>query len=69
MAIIENGTRKNQRVLTGTLDELAKLIEMENIISPSLLIIGEVAQLHQQLNWFNKKIGELTNDSSQTLVA
>lgn len=56
VAIIENGTRKNQRVVTGKLGELADLIERHSIISPALLIIGEVASLHQQLHWFGAKV-------------
>ncbi|HEA14850.1 MAG TPA: uroporphyrinogen-III C-methyltransferase [Pseudoalteromonas prydzensis] len=55
VAIIENGTRKNQRVVTGKLGELADLIERHSIISPALLIIGEVASLHEQLHWFGEK--------------
>ncbi|WP_394193353.1 siroheme synthase CysG [Pseudoalteromonas atlantica] len=55
VAIIENGTRKNQRVVTGKLGELADLIESHSIISPALLIIGEVASLHEQLHWFGEK--------------
>ncbi|MDQ9093995.1 siroheme synthase CysG [Pseudoalteromonas haloplanktis] len=55
VAIIENGTRKNQRVVTGQLGELADLIERHSIISPALLIIGEVASLHEQLHWFGEK--------------
>ena len=55
VAIIENGTRKNQRVVTGKLGELADLIERHSIISPALLIIGEVASLHEELHWFGTK--------------
>jgi len=55
VAIIENGTRKNQRVVTGQLGELADLIERNSVISPALLIIGEVASLHEQLHWFGEK--------------
>ena len=55
VAIIENGTRKNQRVVTGKLGELADLIERHSIISPALLIIGEVASLHEDLHWFGEK--------------
>lgn len=55
VGIIENGTRKNQRVVTGKLGELADLIERHSIISPALLIIGEVASLHEELHWFGEK--------------
>ncbi len=58
IAIIENGTRETQRVVTGKLENLATLIETHSIKSPALLIIGEVAQLHQQLNWYKQANGE-----------
>ncbi|TQF72367.1 siroheme synthase CysG [Pseudoalteromonas luteoviolacea] len=54
IAIVENGTRKSQRVVRGTLSELAAKIEQHQIKSPALLIIGEVAALHEQLAWFGQ---------------
>ncbi|KNC65959.1 siroheme synthase CysG [Pseudoalteromonas ardens] len=54
VAIVENGTRKSQRVVTTELGQLAAQIEANNIQSPALLIIGEVAALHQELAWFGK---------------
>ncbi|MEO2267713.1 siroheme synthase CysG [Pseudoalteromonas sp. YIC-656] len=53
VAIIENGTRKEQRVFTGTLQHLDELIHQHKVQSPALLIVGEVASLHQQLAWFS----------------
>lgn len=45
IAIIENGTRKNEIRVFGALAELSALIEEEGITGPALLIIGEVAGL------------------------
>jgi len=44
VAIIENGTRANQRVIAGRLGGLATLIQTNKISSLSLIIIGEVAR-------------------------
>ena len=55
-AIIENGTRSNQRVLTGTLDSMAQLAQQHNIKAPSLLLIGEVTALATRLEWFGARI-------------
>ncbi|MFC3033706.1 siroheme synthase CysG [Pseudoalteromonas fenneropenaei] len=52
VAIVENGTRANQRVVSTRLNELASTIEAHQIQSPALLIIGEVAALHKELAWF-----------------
>ncbi|MBD1583355.1 siroheme synthase CysG [Pseudoalteromonas sp. S16_S37] len=54
VAIIENGTRKEQRVIRTQLSQLAEQIEAHQVVSPALLIIGEVAALHEQLAWFGQ---------------
>ena len=58
IAIIERGTQPCQRVLTGTLADLAVLAAQAE--SPSLIVIGEVVALRQQLAWFGEKSGEQT---------
>jgi uroporphyrin-III C-methyltransferase/precorrin-2 dehydrogenase/sirohydrochlorin ferrochelatase len=52
-AIIEQGTRATQRVITGTLEDLAHKAREALIESPALLIVGEVTRLHDALHWFN----------------
>lgn len=51
-ALIENGSRPNQRVLLGTLDQLPAIARRQQVQSPSLLIVGEVAALAAELSWF-----------------
>jgi uroporphyrin-III C-methyltransferase/precorrin-2 dehydrogenase/sirohydrochlorin ferrochelatase len=52
-AIVEQGTRPEQRVVTGTLADLAHKVREARVQSPALLIVGEVARLHDTLRWFN----------------
>jgi len=52
-AIIEQGTRATQRVVTGTLADLAHKAQQAGVQSPALLIVGEVVRLHDVLRWFN----------------
>jgi uroporphyrin-III C-methyltransferase/precorrin-2 dehydrogenase/sirohydrochlorin ferrochelatase len=52
-AIIENGTRAGQRVVTGTLDTLADKSVASEIKSPALIIIGSVVTLQNKLSWFS----------------
>ena len=52
-AIVEQGTRAEQRVVTGTLADLAQKARQSGIQSPALLIVGEVTRLHETLQWFN----------------
>jgi uroporphyrin-III C-methyltransferase/precorrin-2 dehydrogenase/sirohydrochlorin ferrochelatase len=51
-AIIENGCTPRQRVITGKLGTLPELAEKECVVSPALLVVGDVAALalaHQQI--------------------
>lgn len=42
VAVIENGARTNMRVLRGLLAGLPELIAQEAVVSPALIVIGEV---------------------------
>ena len=52
-ALIEQGTTPRQRVLTGTLDSLPGIISKTEVHAPTLIIVGDVVRLHDQLAWFN----------------
>jgi uroporphyrin-III C-methyltransferase/precorrin-2 dehydrogenase/sirohydrochlorin ferrochelatase len=56
-AIVQQGTTRNQRVLTGTLETLPRLTAEANLTPPTLIIVGEVVKLHRQLAWFNPASG------------
>jgi uroporphyrin-III C-methyltransferase / precorrin-2 dehydrogenase / sirohydrochlorin ferrochelatase len=51
-AIIENGTRPEQRVFVGTLAELVECAAAFEVRAPALLVVGEVAQLATAHHWF-----------------
>jgi uroporphyrin-III C-methyltransferase / precorrin-2 dehydrogenase / sirohydrochlorin ferrochelatase len=53
-ALIENGSRAGQRVVTGTLAQLAERAAVHAVRSPALLILGEVAALATSLAWFGQ---------------
>ena len=54
VAVIENGTRDNQRVITGTLATISDQASAAEIKSPALIIIGSVVTLRDKLSWFAK---------------
>jgi uroporphyrin-III C-methyltransferase / precorrin-2 dehydrogenase / sirohydrochlorin ferrochelatase len=56
VAIVENGSRANQRVLQTSLANMAQDALRHAIQAPSLLIVGEVAALAAQLHWFGELI-------------
>ena len=43
VAIVENGTRPDERVLTGRLDDLGGLVARHAVTGPAMLFVGEVA--------------------------
>ena len=53
-ALVENGSRPEQRVIAGTLDELPDLAQRHAVQAPALLVIGEVAAFATQLHWFGR---------------
>ncbi|MFC4700488.1 siroheme synthase CysG [Glaciecola siphonariae] len=53
IALVENATRVNQNVVTGTLNDIMDNPLTENVKPPTLIIVGSVVTLHKQLNWFS----------------
>ena len=52
VAIVENGSRPDQRVTLARLDALDDVAARGDVRSPALLIVGEVAALTSQLHWY-----------------
>jgi uroporphyrin-III C-methyltransferase/precorrin-2 dehydrogenase/sirohydrochlorin ferrochelatase len=53
IALVQQGTTSNQKVITGTLQTLPAKIAKQPVKAPTLIIIGTVVTLHDQLNWFH----------------
>lgn len=51
-ALVERGTTQHQRVFTGTVNSLPKLVASASVRAPTLIIIGSVVSLRDQLQWF-----------------
>jgi uroporphyrin-III C-methyltransferase / precorrin-2 dehydrogenase / sirohydrochlorin ferrochelatase len=51
-ALVENGSRPEQRVITGTLANLPDTARLHHVRPPALLILGEVASFARTLHWF-----------------
>jgi uroporphyrin-III C-methyltransferase/precorrin-2 dehydrogenase/sirohydrochlorin ferrochelatase len=69
-ALVEQGSRPGQRVVTGPLAQLAELAAVHAVQSPALLIVGEVAGLAGKLAWFGRPpltaaVGESTADANE----
>ncbi len=54
-AIIENGTRPNQRKLVATVGTLEQQASEMEIKSPAIIAVGKVCILSEKFDWFMKK--------------
>ena len=52
IALIQQGTTKQQRVLVSNLQEMPVKAVTEQVRAPTLLIIGEIVTLREKLAWF-----------------
>ena len=59
VAVIEWGTTKNQRTITGTLSTIAQDIQKYRISNPSMILVGDVVSVRDQIAWFIEKEHEL----------
>jgi len=53
VALVENATRPNQRVILGRLDQLSLLADVHTVQTPAMLVVGEVTSLAERHGWFN----------------
>ena len=51
-AVVQQGTTPEQKVYIATLETLPALVHDNDIKPPSMVIIGDVVRLHEQLDWY-----------------
>ncbi|HEX2240971.1 MAG TPA: SAM-dependent methyltransferase [Actinomycetota bacterium] len=51
-AVIENGTLPAQRVVVADLAEIAEVCRSAEIMSPAIIVIGDVVKLRSKIAWF-----------------
>jgi siroheme synthase len=54
IAVIENATTKEQRIVKGNLSNIMNRVIKAKLKSPAVIIIGKVVSLQKKLDWFNK---------------
>ena len=55
VAVIEWGTTENQRTITGTLVTIAQEIKHHQITNPSMILVGDVVGVRDEISWFEEK--------------
>lgn len=46
VAIIQNGTRPNQRLALGTIETICQIVREKKLTSPAIIVVGKVVDLH-----------------------
>ncbi|MBX7158298.1 MAG: uroporphyrinogen-III C-methyltransferase [Verrucomicrobiae bacterium] len=54
-AVIQWGTLGRQKTVCATLKKLADQVEAQQLTAPAVIILGDVVNLRETLNWFEKK--------------
>jgi len=57
VALVQQGTTQNQRVVVSDLEHLAETVTQEQIRPPTIIIVGKVVELHEKLQWFHPQPG------------
>lgn len=52
VALVQQGTTQNQRVVITDLAGLEATVKTSDIKPPTIIIVGEVVRLHEKLHWF-----------------
>jgi len=60
-AAIQWGTTDDQQVVCASLETIADEIRVAKISAPAVIVIGEVAALHEELSWFQPAINSMAD--------
>jgi len=61
IAIIQNGTRENEKVGVGKIDSIDREVDKQELANPAIIIIGEVVRHREQILDIQKQYCELEN--------
>lgn len=62
VAVIHQGTTEQQQTVTGTLADI--VVKSAGLKAPALIVVGDVVQLANKLDWFTEKLAERPEYSS-----
>ena len=55
VAVVRWASTSEQRTVVGNLENIAEIVRKNNIKPPSLVVIGEVVNLRDTINWYEKR--------------
>lgn len=59
IAIIQNGSLSDQKIVTGTIENIFELSQTANIGTPAIIIIGDVVKLHSSYDEWKIKLSQV----------
>ncbi|MCF6320471.1 MAG: siroheme synthase CysG [Rhizobiaceae bacterium] len=59
VAVIDKGTRPDQKVVIATVSTLCEKLRNENLEGPAMIIIGTVVNLREKLSWYKTRSGSM----------
>ena len=55
VALVRWGTTSRQRTVSGTLSTIVDIVAEAGIRAPAIIVVGEVVQLREQMQWFDRR--------------
>jgi len=65
IALVQQGTTPNQKVLTGTLATMPAIVAVSEIQAPTIIIVGRVVKLRDRYSWFEGQLSGQGNGHAQ----
>lgn len=56
VAVIEKGTTYEQKVITGTLEDICEKVRELGILPPAVTVVGDIVNLQKKLDWKSEKV-------------
>ena len=54
-AVVMKGTTSKQKSVIGTLENIEEKVKAAGLVSPCIIVVGEVVQFADKFNWYEKK--------------
>ncbi len=55
VALVQWGTTKYQRTVTGTLATIEEIAKKAEIAHPAIVLVGEVVTIREKIKWFEER--------------
>jgi uroporphyrinogen III methyltransferase/synthase len=56
VAVIKEGTRPEQKTVTGSLTDIIVKVKENHLSPPAVIVVGEVVKLREKLRWFDNRL-------------